>query len=659
MVRKKTWISTNNIYVYLFYKAVLAFVLLLLSQGFFYLDNTRIFHVADVKEWLGIAWGNVVFGIATVGCMLLPYFAANLLPFKFRWNRHYHRWVEVLLYYVPLLFMLASNVADAAYYQYTYRRLSGEIFRYLGISGDMGALWWRFLIDYWQATLFFIFAALLLFWTGAKMHLSARNKYRKHGLNDVVGLVVGTACVIFLLRGGFGKNIEWRDAAKYCEAKNCALVTNSGYNIVRTFNGGTLEEVAYMDEAQARKLFDPVLAPEPYYEGRNVEAWCGWEAGVGKSIVDAMTENPRETYSNIVIIVLESFSQEYMGCYNKGIMPSFTPFLDSLAEHCVVYQGRANGKKSIEGIPAIFASLPTLMTFPLTLSDYADDSLYALPAILRDNGFHTAFFHGSYNGVMGFDELCRQMGFEEYYGKDEYMADRLSRESDFDGCWGIFDEHYLQYMSRRLSTFKEPFMAGVFTLSSHHPYTMAPEHRDDFEKGPHPLCRVVSYTDNALRKFFDAARKTDWYEHTTFIITADHSGQGLHREYNDYDGWYRIPMLIYRPLYEEYCVPEFGKGWSCHKVSPRLMQQTDIMPTVLDYLGLQTPAVCFGTSVFRNPDKGWQIAYGNGYYQLETQDGIAVLGEEKEEVLGFGNIEMLKAIVQQYNHRMINNKLVK
>ena len=83
----------------------------------------------------------------------------------------------------------------------------------------------------------------------------------------------------------------------------------------------------------------------------------------------------------------------------------------------------------------------------------------------------------------------------------------------------------------------------------------------------------------------------------------------------------------------------------------------DMSATILDYLGLQTPAVCFGTSVFRNPDKGWQIAYGNGYYQLETQDGVAVLGQEKEEVIGNGNIELLKAIVQQYNQRLINNQL--
>ena len=88
------------------------------------------------------------------------------------------------------------------------------------------------------------------------------------------------------------------------------------------------------------------------------------------------------------------------------------------------------------------------------------------------------------------------------------------------------------------------------------------------------------------------------------------------------------------------------------------MQQTDIMPTLLDYLGIRANTVCFGTSVFRNPDKGWQIAYGNGYYQLETQDGVAVLGQEKEEVIGNGNIELLKAIVQQYNHRLIHNQLL-
>ena len=249
---------------------------------------------------------------------------------------------------------------------------------------------------------------------------------------------------------------------------------------------------------------------------------------------------------------------------------------------------------------------------------------------------------------MSFDKLCSRMGFQDYYGQNEYMADRLSRQSDYDGTWGIFDEYFLQYMSRQLSTFQQPFFAGVFTLSSHHPYTMQPDRVGQFPEGPHPLCQVVSYSDNALRKFFDAARQTDWYPHTLFLITADHSGQGLSRTYNDYNGWYRIPLIIH--------LPQADDTADTHIRYNRLMQQTDIMPTLLDYLGIPAKTVCFGTSAFRNPEGGWQIAYGNSYHQLETADGkIAVLTHDKEE--GNGNIQLLKAIVQQYNNRLIKNEI--
>ena len=668
---KRRWIVTSNIYGYLFSKALLALLLLFAAQAFFYLNNTRIFHIRDLHEWAGIVWGNIIFGIATIGCILLPYFVANLLPFKFRWNKTYHRLTEILLYYVPVLFIIISDICDASYYQYTYRRLTGEIFQYLGISGNMGSLWPHFLVDYWHSTLFGFLLIFLTFYFGSKIILIGRNKYRNHRINDLVGLIIGVAVVIFLLRGGFGKNIEWSDTTKYCQSKNSALVTNSGYNIVRTFNGGTLQEVDYLDDAQALQLFNPAYAPYDFAADSTPWTPC-WAPNSGHFLT-ATPDSLKQQYNNIVVIVLESFSQEYMGCYNHGAMQSFTPFLDSLSQHSLVYQGRANGKKSIEGIPAIFSSLPTLMPFPITMSDYADDSLHSLPGILRDNGFHTAFFHGSYNGVMSFDKLCARMGFSEYYGQNEYMADRRSRETDYDGVWGIFDEHFLQYMVRRLDDFPQPFFAGVFTLSSHHPYTMQPERKGQFPKGPHPLCQVVAYSDNALRLFFQAAKQTDWYQHTLFLITADHSGQGLSREYNDYNGWYRIPMIIHLPesatdsttqtikqssnqTNNNYSNNQTIKQSSNHVYS-RLMQQTDIMPTLLDYLGIRANTVCFGTSAFRNPTGGWQIAYGNSYYQLETPDGVAVLSQDKEE--GNGNIQLLKAIVQQYNRRLINNQLTR
>lgn len=632
----------NNIFLYLFKKALLALLILLATQIFFYLYNLRIFHLANTAEGLGILWGNLKFGLATIGLLLLPFFFLNLLPFHFRWNKHFHRIIEGLFYYLPMLFIIGTNITDGAYYQFTYRRLSGEIFHYLGISGDMGALWPHFLIDYWPATVCGIVLIILLFVFGAMIRLAPRNKFNKSVLSDIIGFVLGLGILFLMLRGGVSTKVENNNTARFCQAKNSALVTNSAYNIINTFHGDTFPEMKYMEQEQADQLFNPTFVIDT---AANAATRGEWEMGAGLWIrMDTLSHQDKLIHANVVVIVLESFSQEYMGCYNKNAKTSFTPFLDSLSNHCIVYQGRANGKKSIEGIPAIFASRPTLMTFPLTMSDYADNDYNALPAILHRNGYHTAFFHGSYNGVMGFDKLSRQLGFEEYYGKDEYMSDRHSQPTDYDGCWGIFDEHFLQFFNRKLSTFKEPFMTGIFTLSSHHPYTMQPGHENDFQEGPHPLCRVVSYTDNALRKFFDEARKTDWYENTIFVITADHSGQGLTPAYNDYNGWYRIPMMFYIPGQE-----------NAHKVYSRLMQQTDIVPTLLDYLGQPCRTTVFGTSAFRNAD-GWQVAYGNGYYQIETADGVSVTGQGQDETHGKDHTDLLKAYLQQYGQVMRNGK---
>lgn len=654
--KQKHRILTSNIYAFLALKILLTFVILLLTQVVFYFANVRIFHVDGFGEWMGILWGNLIFGMATIGLALLPYLAANLLPFSFRWNKVFRNLTELILYWLPSLFLIVANMCDAAYYQFTYRRLSGDIFRYLGIGGQMGALVPHFLVDYWYATVFGILFILAFIFCARRIRLLPRDRYRKHLGNDIVGFILGGLVVFFLLRGGFGQNIHWHDTTKFCQAKNNALVTNSGYNILRTFSGGTLHDVYYMTDAQAKSLFDPE------FNSPMTEAWpdsTTWWAPKG-GFYDTLVEGDMSMikHKNVVIIVLESFSQEYMGCYNPDIKTSFTPFLDSLAAHSVVYNGRSNGKKSIEGIPAILTSIPTLMPFPLQLSDYADDSIDALPAILRRNGFHTAFFHGCYNGVMGFDKFCQKCGFDDYYGQDEYTASPLYIESDYDGCWGIFDEPFLQYMVQKMGTFEEPFFSTVFTISSHHPYTMPPQYEGRFPEGEHPLLSVVAYSDNALRKFFDAASKTDWYKNTLFVITADHPGQGLTREYNDYDGWYRIPMMFYQP----------ASGDTTLGIRPehreRIFQQTDIMPTLLDYLGVKSKAVCFGTSAFRTP-YGWQIAYGNGYYQLETNDGGAVIGQDNIENAKFkfqvsnANPDLLMSIIQQYNHRMIKNQLTR
>ena len=375
--------------------------------------------------------------------------------------------------------------------------------------------------------------------------------------------------------------------------------------------------------------------------------------GIGSTVtdtvvIDTLPHKPK----NIVLIIVESLGQEYIGTYNHNAdADTRTPFLDSLALHSTVYQGRANGKRSIEGITAILTGIPTLMNVPFVNCTYRNDSIAGLPTVLNRHGYHTAFFHGSHNGVMDFDKVCYRIGFHEYLGLNEFSAEGNAKEEDFDNVWGVYDEPFLQYVVRHTNTFKEPFLTTVFTVTSHDPFPLPEQYKGQFLEGKHHILKCVEYMDNSLRKFFDEAKKQPWFDNTLFIITADHSGPGLSPEYLDYDGSYRIPLIVYDP--------QNSKG----RVDQRIVQQTDILPSIIDRLEFDDPVVAFGQSIQQQP-KGWQVYFGNDFFCMVSNNAddpsrhdITVLCGKKE----YGNpenIRFLKAVVQQYFNRVMNNKLI-
>lgn len=620
---KKLDIQTNNIYLYLSIKLLTALGLLLICQLFFYIFNTRIFHPEGFRNWVYLILGNLHLGCATVCTFLLPYIVLNLIPTNLRWNKIYHCIGEVF-YILGTIAILLPTLVDTAYFQFTYRRLSGAIFSYLTVGGNMGSLIPMFLSDYWYVTLVGIGVFAILTVAQSSIHLKPRTLYTSHTANDIIGAIVGLSVTFILMRGGFQKHwLEPQDSARYAVMKETALVENSAYNILRTL--GPTEPAYY--NGSTTVVFNPLQTPL-------------------RNSTPTDTTEVKSQPKNIVIIVLEGFSQEYMGCYNNGIQESFTPFLDSLARLSTLYQGRSNGKESIEAIPAIFASIPSLTDKPFIMSNYFNDTLDALPAILARHGYHTAFFHGCYNGSMNFDKFCAKAGFQEYYGKNEYGND-----NDYDGAWGIFDEPFLQFTANKLNTFGQPFMAGIFTVSAHHPYAIPEQHKGQFKKGEHPILECVMYSDYALRQFFRTASQQEWYNNTLFIITADHPAQGLHREYNDYDGWYRTPMIMFDP------------SNTTPKSYSRMVQQIDIMPSVIDYLGIKEPCICFGKSILRPDNKPFHIVYGNGYLQL-TRPGETVLIKggriERHGTAPQGEpdgVEMINAILKEYNDRLAQNRL--
>ena len=179
--------------------------------------------------------------------------------------------------------------------------------------------------------------------------------------------------------------------------------------------------------------------------------------------------------------------------------------------------------------------------------------------------------------------------------------------------------------------------------------------------------RCVAYSDHAIRKFFESARKEPWYEDTIFIITGDHTNRTDLPEYQTDCGRFRIPIIFYTP------------DGSLKGLRDGIAQQTDIKPTVLGWLGYDQPFLSFGVDLVRTADEDtFAINYlPNGTFQL-FQDGwlLQFDGQQATALYRFQTDLMLednrlgaepeiaasltlklKALLQQYITRMMENRI--
>ena len=193
---------------------------------------------------------------------------------------------------------------------------------------------------------------------------------------------------------------------------------------------------------------------------------------------------------------------------------------------------------------------------------------------------------------------------------------------------------------------------------------MPAEYEGVFPEGTHPLHKCVGYSDNALRKFFAYAKTQPWYDHTLFVITADHTNQLVRPDYTNALGQYRVPIAFFCPV----LLPaEERKG---------VVSQTDIMPSVLGGIGYNKPYFAFGENALTaNKQHDYAVCYNHPVYQIMSDS--LLLQFDGEHVTAMYNyiqdptlhqplntdeapeemVQYLKAYIQQYISRMINNEL--
>ncbi len=628
----------------LFYRLFLAFFFYQIARFLFWFFNRELIQIDSVSDYFSISYHGTAFDTTAILYVNSLFILLSLLPLIINTKRNYQKFL-FYLYFITNGIAYGMNFGDFIYYRFSQARLTTAALNVAKHEDNIGKVFMVSVLEH--PFVIFWFAVLMIFWIflykKVKVEEQKPEKKWKYFVFSVLNLCIVAALVVGGIRGDFKHStrpINLVDANRHVKNPLQAnVVLNSVFSFFRTMNTNNFKEVHFVSE----EFIEKNIQPYKIYPRENAE--------------------PKP---NVVIFILESFGKEYSGAFNKNTkiknFVSYTPFFDSLATQSLIATNAfANGRQSIHGMSSVLAGIPSLKD-AFTSSPYSNQKIQSIVSVANEMGYDTSFFHGAPNGSMGFLGFGNILGFKHYYGKTEFNND-----TDFDGMWGIWDEPFFQYFAKTLNTKKSPFMATMFSASSHHPFKIPEKYQGKFKNGPLEIHEPIGYTDFALKKFFETAKKMSWYQNTIFVVVADHTNQIAYPEYEKAMNRFAIPILFYSPN------PKYQLKGEITEPA----QQMDIYPTLADLMGYNKKIRSWGRSLVSAKKEDYlivnssgveQFMIGNYIYLFDGKDFTGIydikdlgyeknlLGKVKSPETDLGMLKS-KAWYQDYMDRVINRKL--
>ena len=627
-------------YKILAFRLFLAYVFYGIARIFFTIYNFELLGSPGLFEFLRLYYHGLIFDTAGILYVNMIFILFSILPLSINtWN--IFQKFQFFIYFLFNLTAYATNFIDFIYFKYILTRSTLASFESIQHESNKVILLFSFIMSYWHV--FSLFIVLSIIWVYLYRLWNLKNKkpqnpFAYYGLSIVCFFVIIILMVGAIRGGDFKKStrpINMVDANRHVNSSiQAGIVLNTPFCIIRTINKKSVKKVEYLSDEEVIQLVKPI-----------------------KQYDRKVHEKP-----NVVLIIIESYGREYSGAFNPETKikdyKSYTPFVDSLAQHSLIFTNAyANGYKSIHGMSSILSGIPSFKD-AFTSTPYANQKIESLVSVLENFGYHTSFFHGAENGSMGFLGYSNILGIDKYFGRNEYNND-----TGFDGYWGIWDEPFLQFMKEKLDEEKEPFFSTVFTISSHEPYIIPEKYKETFPEGDIIMHKCVRYTDYALRRFFDEAKKEHWYNNTLFVLVADHANLIYYPEYRKALNINTIPILFYHP------------DGRYNGINNLLAQQIDIYPTIVNMIGFNKPFRSWGRSLISDQEEPFIVRYSGYYYYFYDKyvccfDGEKLIGfyelsdKSMKNNLINENKEMMflmekrcKAFIQDYMNKIIDSKL--
>lgn len=502
--------------------------------------------------------------------------AVIFLPFLFV-RKHKNRLAVILAFLVSALL-----VVDTVYFSYFSSIPTMGLFSSLGQTKDVGPaildlLSWRLLFYFLDIVLAIIFyKPVKSFFLGLKEKFSLKKSNAKSAWIAVIITLI--AFWISLLPTGLGtlsdvfnKGFDTLSTSQYY-----GILMAHAIDVTRFVQ----QETTRLSSIQKKTLSDWVKNNKP------------------KQTPTTLTGSAKG--KNVIIVQVESLGGFVIN--QKVNNKEITPNINKLAQTSQFFPNDRflYGAGHTSDTDFVVNSSYFPLSDAAVFVRYGQDSFTSLPKTLIKSGYSAYAYHGFNRDFWNRNVAFKSLGYQKFFAADNYPKGANIN-------MGLNDGDFLSSTANYIKEQPKPSLSYAITLTSHVPFAVTDQTKDlgininDYPNQVGGYLEDINYTDRMLGKFFDKLKSYGLYDGSLILVYGDHTpvlpafSAGTVKYDPETVQEKEVPLIIKLPNETD------GKTY------PNQGTHLDIMPTILDLLGVKTNELMFGQSLFATGDKTLKI----------------------------------------------------
>lgn len=563
-------------------------------------------YVAHHGDFTSLTAGQVLWafvrGLRFDASMIFTVIGAPLflMTLPFGWARS--RWWQGIwgwACYAALVVFIFILVADTVYFGFVHRHIAREA-TMLEENLDQTAL--LAVRAWWWAILLFIGAVAAGAWGWHRMLRTPHPPVRLRAWQVAVMLLALYPMYVAARGTAWGKRLKIIDAFAGATPSGAYLALNGPFAAMHSADSKSLRVDFYPEEEALRVAKELLFAPgdEP--------------ADPAYPLVRKAAASGKGT-PNVVLVMFESWEAYHCDVYRKlmGLPPlGCTPNFDRMAAEGVMFtRFYAVGQKSIDGLCALNSAFPSLPRTPYLGRGLEQGRLSYIARAAPAGVYESYFLQTEKRNSFRADQIASLAGYTSFQGGEDIpLAEPCGRTLT---CGAAWDREMWEEALRKLNGAKKPFLAFLYTGSTHASYTWPDPSWEKFpvDSLEHRYCNALTYADAMFGKFIEQAKAQGWYDKTIWILTADHiAGWGGTNE--DPGTLHRVPGVVVAPGLKP-------------RIDDRVGSQLDVIPTIIDLAGWGSTHASLGRSLFDDtagPTRGAICVEGEIVVRIEAEGWV-------------------------------------